>query len=61
MMARLKVTQTRSIIGGKRNQRETLRTLGLHRIGDSVIRQDRPEVRGMVRTVTHLVSVEEVD
>ena len=61
MMTRLKVTQTRSIIGGKRNQRETLRTLGLHRIGDSVIRQDRPEVRGMVRTVTHLVSVEEVD
>ncbi|MEP7160728.1 MAG: 50S ribosomal protein L30 [Dermatophilaceae bacterium] len=60
-MARLKVTQTRSTIGGKRNQRETLRTLGLHRIGDSVIRQDRPEVRGMVRTVTHLVSVEEVD
>ncbi len=61
MMARLKVTQTRSTIGGKRNQRETLRTLGLHRIGDSVIRPDRPEVRGMVRTVTHLVSVEEVD
>ncbi len=60
-MARLKVTQTRSIIGGKRNQKETLRTLGLHRIGDSVVREDRPEVRGMVRTVTHLVSVEEVD
>ncbi len=60
-MARLKVTQTRSIIGGKRNQKETLRTLGLHRIGDSVVREDRPEIRGMVRTVTHLVSVEEVD
>lgn len=60
-MARLKVTQTRSIIGGKRNQKETLRTLGLHRIGDSVVKDDRPEVRGMVRTVTHLVSVEEVD
>ncbi|MCA0436741.1 MAG: 50S ribosomal protein L30 [Austwickia sp.] len=60
-MARLKVTQTRSEIGGLRNQRETLRTLGLKRIGDTVIKEDRPEIRGMVRTVTHLVTVEEVD
>jgi large subunit ribosomal protein L30 len=41
--------------------RETLRSLGLHRIGDSVVKQDRPEFRGMVRTVAHLVTVEEVD
>ncbi|MBK7722653.1 MAG: 50S ribosomal protein L30 [Austwickia sp.] len=60
-MARLKVTQTRSVIGGLRNQKETLRTLGLHRIGDAVVREDRPEVRGMVRTVAHLVRVEEVE
>ena len=60
-MSRLKVTQLRSAIGGKQNQRDTLRTLGLHRIGDSVVRDDRPEVRGMVRTVAHLVTVEEVD
>ncbi len=60
-MARLLVTQTRSEIGGKANQRETLRTLGLKRIGDSVVKEDRPEIRGMVRTVTHLVTVEEVD
>ncbi len=60
-MARLKVTQTRSEIGGKRNQRETLRTLGLKRIGDVVVKEDRPEIRGMVNTVTHLVSVEEVE
>ena len=60
-MSRLKVTQTRSEIGGKRNHRETLRTLGLKRIGDTVVKEDRPEIRGMVRTVTHLVSVEEVD
>ena len=60
-MARLKVTQTRSQIGGKRNQRETLRTLGLRHIGDVVVKEDRPEIRGMVRTVTHLVAVEEVD
>ena len=41
-MARLKVTQTRSSIGGKQNQRETLRSLGLKRIGDVVVKEDRP-------------------
>ncbi len=61
MMARLKVTQTRSGIGGKQNQRETLRSLGLKRIGDVVVKEDRPEIRGMVHTVNHLVAVEEVD
>ncbi len=60
-MARLKVTQHRSEIGGRRNQRETLRTLGLKRIGDVVVKEDRPEIRGMVSTVSHLVHVEEVD
>jgi len=60
-MGQLKVTQLRSEIGGKRNQRETLRTLGLKRIGDVVVKEDRPEVRGMVQTVRHLVAVEEVD
>jgi large subunit ribosomal protein L30 len=60
-MARLKVTQTRSEIGNKPNQRETLRSLGLKRIGDAVLKEDRPEIRGMVNTVSHLVTVEEVD
>jgi large subunit ribosomal protein L30 len=60
-MARLKVTQTRSAIGRKQNQRETLRTLGLKRINDVVIKEDRPEIRGMIFTVSHLVAVEEVD
>ena len=60
-MAKLKVTQVRSEIGGKQNQRETLRSLGLKRIGHSVVKEDRPEIRGMVQTVTHLVTVEEVD
>ena len=60
-MARLKVTQTRSKIGQKQNQRDTLRTLGLKRIGDVVVKEDRPEIRGMVNTVTHLVAVEEVE
>ena len=60
-MGRLKVTQTRSGIGGKENQRQTLRSLGLKRIGDVVVKEDRPEIRGMVKTVPHLVTVEEVD
>jgi large subunit ribosomal protein L30 len=60
-MARLKVRQTRSAIGRKQEQRQTLRTLGLRRIGDEVVRDDRPEVRGMLASVTHLVAVEEVD
>ena len=60
-MPQLKVTQIRSEIGGKQNQRDTLRSLGLHRIGDVVIKDDRPEFRGMVRAVAHLVTVEEVD
>ena len=57
MMARLKVTQTRGHVGQKRFARETLRSLGLKRIGDTVVKEDR----GMVRAVTHLVAVEEVD
>jgi large subunit ribosomal protein L30 len=60
-MPRLKVTQMRSVIGTKQNQRETLRSLGLKRIRDVVVKEDRPEIRGMIRTVTHLVRVEEVE
>lgn len=60
-MARLKVTQTRGHVGQQRFARETLRSLGLKRIGDVVVKEDRPEIRGMVRAVTHLVAVEEVD
>lgn len=60
-MGRLKVTQTRSGIGGKQNQRDTLRSLGLKRIGDVVVKEDRAEIRGMVATVSHLVAVEEVE
>ena len=60
-MARLKVTQTRSEIGAKRNQRETLRTLGLKRINDVVVKEDRPEIRGMIFTVNHLAKFEEVE
>ena len=61
-MARLKVTQTQV---GDRRQAEPPRRrcarLGLKRIGDVVVKEDRPEIRGMVQTVRHLVVVEEVD
>jgi large subunit ribosomal protein L30 len=58
---RIKVTQIRSAIGTKPNQRQTLRSLGLKRINDSVVQEDRPEIRGMVATVPHLVTIEEID
>jgi large subunit ribosomal protein L30 len=61
MTEQLRVTQVKSKIGGTRVQRETLRSLGLRRIGDVVVKADRPEIRGMVRAVRHLVTVEEVD
>jgi large subunit ribosomal protein L30 len=57
----LKVTQIKSKIGGTHVQRNTLRSLGLRRIGDVVVKADRPEIRGMVQAVRHLVTVEEVD
>ena len=59
-MARLQVEQKKSTIGCHKNQRDTLRTLGLKRIGDVVVKEDRPEVRGMVHAVRHLVTVTEV-
>jgi large subunit ribosomal protein L30 len=60
-MGRLKVTQVRSQISRLPSHRATLRALGLRRRGDTVVKDDRPEIRGMVRAVNHLVSVEEVD
>ena len=60
MPAQLKVTQLKSEIGGKQNQRDSLRSLGLKHIGDSVVKEARPEILGMINVVRHLVSVEEV-
>ena len=60
-MAQLRITQVKSGIGRKQNQRETLRSLGLKRIRDVVVKEDRPEIRGMIHTVSHLVAVEEVE
>ncbi|NLT27329.1 MAG: 50S ribosomal protein L30 [Microbacteriaceae bacterium] len=61
MAKSLKVTQLKSVISEKQNQRDTLRSLGLKRIGDSVVREDTPQTRGYVRTVAHLVKVEEIN
>lgn len=56
----LRVTQVRSTIGRTQDQRATVRSLGLLRIRDTVFQVDRPEIRGMIRKVSHLVTVEEV-
>jgi large subunit ribosomal protein L30 len=58
-VAELTVTQTRSTIGAKPKQRGTLRALGLGRIGKTNTLPDRPEIRGMLAKVPHLVKVEE--
>ncbi len=60
-MTDLRITQIRSEIGGTAAQRATLRSLGLRRIGQVVVRDDQPVVRGMVRAVAHLITVEEVE
>ncbi len=60
MATTLRITQVRSSIGVKPKQRGTLRALGLRRIRQTVEHPDRPEIRGMVDRVPHLVAVEEV-
>jgi large subunit ribosomal protein L30 len=60
-MGELKVTQVKSAIGTKPKHRGTLRALGLGRIGKTHTLPDRPEIRGMLARVPHLVTVEEVD
>jgi large subunit ribosomal protein L30 len=59
-MPKLRVTQVRSVIDRPRDQKATVRALGLHRLHESVVKEDRPEIRGMIRKVSHLVRVEEV-
>ena len=59
-MATLRVTQVKSTIGAKPKQRGTMRALGLRRINHTVELPDRPEIRGMIARVPHLVAVREV-
>jgi len=60
-MSELKVTQIRSTIGAKPKTRGTMRALGLRGIGQSNTLPDRPEIRGMIARVPHLISVDELD
>ena len=60
-MSTLRVTQRKSRHGRDKRQRETLRSLGLRRIGHSVAHEDSPQVRGMIHKVRHLVEVEGSD
>jgi large subunit ribosomal protein L30 len=60
-MSELKVTQIRSSIGSKPKHKGTLRALGLGRVGKTHVLPDRPEIRGMLAAVPHLVSVDVVD
>jgi large subunit ribosomal protein L30 len=59
-MTTLKVTQVRSLIDRPKDQKATIRRLGLHRMHDTVLKEDRPEIRGMIAKVRHLVTVEEI-
>lgn len=58
-MKQLAITLTGSTIGKVRKQKATVEALGLHRIGQTVVKEDTPVTRGMIRVVSHLVKVEE--
>ena len=58
-MTTLKITQTKSRNGSNQRQLDTLRSIGVRRIGHTVEQRDTPQVRGMVHAVRHLVTVEE--
>jgi len=60
MSSKLRVTLKRGLVGRPQDQRGTVRALGLKRIGDTVEKEDRPEIRGMIFKVKHLVEVSEI-
>jgi len=59
-MAKLKITQMKSVIDRLENQKRTIKALGLGRPNNFVVQNDTPQIRGMLRRVAHLVKVEEV-
>ncbi|MDU2065012.1 MAG: 50S ribosomal protein L30 [Sporomusaceae bacterium] len=59
-MANISVTLTRSLIGRPEDQRATAKALGLTKMHKTVVKQDTPAIRGMIRKIEHLVTVEEV-
>jgi large subunit ribosomal protein L30 len=60
MAQKIRITLVKSVIGTKPNQRKTVRSLGLRKIGSAVEQEQSPAVLGMVKTVAHLVKVEEI-
>jgi len=56
---KLKITQIRSAIGRKKDQKETIKALGIKRLHQTVVHEDSPQIRGMIGRVSHLVRVEE--
>jgi len=60
MAKKLKVKQVRSAIGRLKNQKRTIKALGIRKMGQTVEHNDTPAIRGMINTVKHLVQVEEV-
>ncbi|WP_422658446.1 50S ribosomal protein L30 [Paenibacillus sp. EC2-1] len=60
-MAKLEITLVRSVIGRPEDQRVTVKTLGLRKINHSVVHNDDPAIRGMIKKVNHLVSVQEIE
>ncbi|TFJ92856.1 50S ribosomal protein L30 [Lentibacillus salicampi] len=60
MSKQLEITLTRSVIGRTEGQRQTIQSLGLKKIRQSVVREDTPAVRGMIDKVSHLVTAKEV-
>ena len=61
MAKKLKLTWIRSAIGRNRTHRRTLRALGLHRLHESVLKDDTPPIRGMIHAVDYMLIVEEVE
>lgn len=59
-MRKLRITQIKSVIGERYDQKRTLKALGIRKRGKSVVHNDTPEIRGMVNKVKHLIKVEEL-
>jgi large subunit ribosomal protein L30 len=59
-MAKLRITQVKSSINRSRRQKDTLEALGLRKVNQTVEHKDSKQIQGMVRTVQHLVEVEEI-
>lgn len=61
MSRKLKLTWVRSIIGSKQEHRRTIRALGLHRLHETVVKDDTPPIRGMIHAVAYMLKIEEVE